>query len=84
MVSPVPEDPVVVDTVAGQLQAQIIRGLLTAQGLHPVLSGEAAGQATGLVLGPMGEVQILVPASEAEEAKRLIDDYYADRLDSSG
>jgi hypothetical protein len=77
----VTEDPVVVDTVAGQLQAQIIRGLLAAQGLHPVLSSEAAGQATGLVLGPMGEVQILVPSSEAEEAQHLIDDYYADRLD---
>jgi hypothetical protein len=79
----VTEDPVVVDTVAGQLQAHIIRGLLAAQGLHPVLSSEAAGQATGLVLGPMGEVQILVPSSEADEAKRLVDDYYADRLDSS-
>ena len=78
------ESPVVVDTVAGKLQAQIMSGLLSAQGFHPLLSNEAAGEATGLVMGPMGEVQILVPASEADGAKRVFNDYYADRLDQKG
>ena len=75
------EDLVEVDVVAGKLLAEIVRGLLESQGFHPLLSNEAAGEATGLVLGPMGEVQILVPASEAEGAKQLVDDYYADRLE---
>ena len=75
------EDLVEVDVVAGKLQAEIVRGLLESQGFHPLLSNEAAGEATGLVLGPMGEVQILVPSEEAESARQVIEDYYADRLD---
>ncbi len=75
------DELVEIDVVAGRLQAEIMRGLLEAQGFHPLLSLEAAGEATGLAVGPLGEVTILVPASEAERAKQLVEDYYADRLD---
>jgi hypothetical protein len=75
------EDYVEIDVVSGRLQAEIMRGLLEAQGFHPLLSKEAAGEATGLGVGPLAEVTILVPASEAEEARRIVEDYYAGRLE---
>jgi hypothetical protein len=75
------ENLVEIDIVAGRLQAEILRGLLEAQGFHPLLSKEGAGEATGLVMGPLGEVKILVPASEADGAKQLVEDYYGHRLE---
>lgn len=78
------EDLVEVDVVSGKLQAEILRGLLEAQGFHPLLSREAAGEATGFGVGPMAEVTILVPASEAQAAKQIVEDYYAGRLDAEG
>jgi hypothetical protein len=67
---------VVVETVNGSLQAELLRGLLKAQGIDVVLSQEGAGRALGLEVGPMGEVDILVSPVNTEEARKLIDDYY--------
>jgi hypothetical protein len=64
--------PVVVYSAPGQLQAQIVKGLLEAQGIPAQLSGEGAGAAYGLTVGPLGMVDILVPASRAAEAEKLI------------
>jgi hypothetical protein len=64
--------PVVVYTAPGQLQAQIVKGLLEAQGIPAQLSGEGAGAAYGLTVGLLGLVEILVPANRAAEAEKLI------------
>lgn len=66
----------VVESVQGQLQAEIFRGLLEAQGLHVWLNQEGAGAAYGINVGPLGTVEILVPSSELEQARQILDAYY--------
>lgn len=67
----------VVEMVQGQLQAEILGGLLEAQGIKVWLNQEGAGVAYGINVGPLGTVEILVPASEAPQARRVLDAYYA-------
>jgi hypothetical protein len=75
---PMPKsDWVVVDTVNGSLNAEILRGLLQAQGIEVLLSQEGAGRALGLEVGLMGDIDILVNSDDVPEARRLIDDYYS-------
>ncbi len=70
-------DWVVVDTVNGSLNAEILRGLLQAQGIEVLLSQEGAGRALGLEVGLMGDIDILVNSDDVSEARGLIDDYYS-------
>jgi len=75
---PMPKsDWVVVDTVNGSLNAEILRGLLQAQGIEVLLSQEGAGRALGLEVGLMGDIDILVNSDDVPEARGLIDDYYS-------
>jgi hypothetical protein len=75
---PMPKsDWVVVDTVNGSLNAEILRGLLQAQGIEVLLSQEGAGRALGLEVGLMGDIDILVNSDDVPEARKLIDDYYS-------
>ncbi len=67
----------VADEVAGDLQAELLRGLLEAQGIRVWLSQEGAGRVYGLALGRLGRVQILVPTDEVEKARSILEDYYA-------
>jgi hypothetical protein len=71
----------VIVEVAGQLQAEIMRGMLEAQGIKVWISQEGAGRAYGLNVGRLGRVQILVPAGEVEQAKALLDEYYSGQLE---
>jgi Putative prokaryotic signal transducing protein len=72
------ENWVVLETVGGSFQAEILRGLLEAQGVPVVLSQEGAGHsAYAVTVGPLGEVQILVPAEELSNARKVLDDYYS-------
>jgi Putative prokaryotic signal transducing protein len=67
----------ILEKVGGSFQAEILRGLLEAQGISVVLSQEGAGRsAYAVTVGPLGEVQILVPAEELAEARKILDDYY--------
>jgi hypothetical protein len=66
---------VVVENVSGDFQAEILRGLLEAQGIPVLLSRESAGRAIGLSVGPLGEVVILVRAENLEEAQRVLAEY---------
>ena len=69
-------------TVSGELQADLIRNLLEAQGIEVFLNQEGAGRAYGLTVGPMGEVQVLVPEDQSEEARQIVDDFYAGKFES--
>jgi hypothetical protein len=71
----------VIVEVAGQLQAEIMRGMLEAQGIKVWISQEGAGKAYGVNVGRLGRVQILVPAGEVEQAKALLDEYYSGQLE---
>ena len=57
---------------AGELEAQVIKGLLESYGIPCLLRGEAARTIYGLTVDGIGEVKIMVWDSMAEEAKRLI------------
>jgi len=70
-------DWVVVEKVAGELQAELMRGLLEAQGIPTRLVQEGVGRAVGLTVGPMGEVEIMVPSQNISQARRIIAQFYA-------
>jgi len=71
------EDWIVLDEVAGMLQAEILRGLLEAQEISTVLSQEGAGRAIGLTIGTLGTVQILIPSKDLERAQEILATYYS-------
>ena len=56
----------------GQLKAEMIKGFLEAQGLEVILSQESIGRTYGLTAGRLGQVKILVPESQAEEATTIL------------
>ncbi len=68
-------------TVSGKLEAEIIHGMLEAYGVDAEMSHEAAASIYGLSVGPVAEVDILVPEDQIGEARRLLDDYQQDRID---
>ena len=57
---------------AGELEAQVIRGLLDGYGIPCLLRSEATGSVFALTVDGMGEVKIMVSESRVEEAKGLI------------
>jgi hypothetical protein len=71
----------VVLEVSGELQADLLRNLLEAQGIEVFLNQEGAGRAYGLTVGPLGEVQIMVPEHQSQEARQILDDYYAGKFE---
>jgi len=74
---------VVVETVQGELQAEILRGFLEAQGFPVLLSQEGAGRAIGLSVGPLGEVEILVPEENQKDAQQILADYHNGLLENT-
>ena len=70
------EEWVVIDQTAGMLQAELLRGLLEAEGISVVLLQEGAGRAMGLTVGTLGWVQMLVKPGDAPRARQALDEYY--------
>ena len=68
--------------VSGELQADLLRNLLEAQGIKVFLNQEGAGRAYGLTVGPMGQVQVLVPEHQSQEANQIVEDYYAGKFEA--
>jgi hypothetical protein len=68
--------------VSGELQADLLRNLLEIQGIKVFLNQEGAGRAYGLTVGPMGQVQVLVPEHQSREAHQIVEDYYAGKFES--
>jgi hypothetical protein len=73
----------IVREVYGELQAEILRGLLEAQGIQVILNQEGAGRAYGLNVGSLGQVQIMVPSHAAPEARQVLEDYYAGKFEET-
>ena len=69
--------------VSGELQANLLRNLLEAQGIKVFLNQEGAGKAYGLIVGPLGQVQVLVPEHQSQEARQIVDDYYAGKFETN-
>jgi hypothetical protein len=72
----------VVTEVSGELQASLLRNLLEVQGIKVFLNQEGAGRAYGLTLGPLGQVQVMVPKHQRQEAQQIVEDYYAGKFDT--
>ena len=66
---------VVITKVIGELQAELLRGLLEAQGIPVQLAEEGAGRVYGIMVGPLGEVELLVPADYAQDARDVLGRY---------
>ncbi|MGD8458548.1 MAG: DUF2007 domain-containing protein [Anaerolineales bacterium] len=58
------------------VQAEVLRGLLEAQGFIVFVSREGYESAIGIVGYPSADIEILVPKYQAEEAKQTLRDYY--------
>jgi len=71
------ESWVLIHEVYGELEAEILRGLLESQGIPVFLNQEGAGRAYGLNVGSLGRTEVMVPASLSQEARQVLDDYYS-------
>ena len=71
---------IVVGKTSGVLEAEIIRSLLLSRDIDTHLSHEALTTIYGFGIGPLAEVEILVSSDQASEARQILEDYYADRL----
>lgn len=69
--------------VNGDIQAEIMRGLLEAQGIKVFLSKEGAGKAMGLEIGEMGTIQVLVPSDKAALAAEILQDYFSGKYENA-
>ncbi|HEY87377.1 MAG TPA: DUF2007 domain-containing protein [Dehalococcoidia bacterium] len=66
------EQMVEVYRASGDMQAQVIKGLLESYGVPCLLRSDAAHSVHVLTVDGMGEVKIMVWESMSEKAKRLI------------
>jgi hypothetical protein len=73
----------VIDEVVGEIQAELLRGLLEAQGIQVWLSQEGIGHSIYPVnIPPLGKIQILTPANQSQAARVILEDYYAGKFDN--
>ena len=73
----------VVAEVNGDIQAEIMRGLLEAQEIPVFLSKEGAAKAMGLEIGEMGLVQVLVPSDKAVVANEILQEYFSGKYENT-
>ena len=73
---------VLVDKVQGQLQAEILRGLLEAQGITVWLNAQGAAHAYAVSVGTLGAVELLVPSSAVNQARQILEAYYRGDFDN--
>ena len=67
---------IVVEVASGKLEAEMIKSYLQAYGIKCEISQEAAAWVEGLTVGPLAEVQILVPSHQGKQARQLIEEYH--------
>lgn len=76
-------DWVKIEQAPDTIQAEILRGLLEAQGFLVYISREGYQSAIGITSYPLANIEILVPKDQAEEAKQTLRDYYDGKFDSN-
>jgi hypothetical protein len=77
------EEWVLIDKIQGQLQAEILKGLLEAQGIQVWLNSQGAARAYAVTVGTLGAVELLVPSSQAVLAREILDQYYRGDFENS-
>lgn len=73
----------VVYVAEGMLQAESIKILLESFGITAFVNQESAGTTYGLTVGFLGEVEVIVPLDQIDEAKKIIADMEAGKFESS-
>lgn len=56
----------------GKLEAESVRILLESFNIPAFINQESAGAVYGLSVGPLGEVEVVVPTKYIEDAKKII------------
>ncbi len=63
----------VVYVANGKLEADSVRILLESFGIPAFVNQESAGTVYGLSVGPLGEVEVVVPIQYIADAKKIIE-----------
>lgn len=71
----------VVFVANGKLEAETVKILLESFGIPAFINQESAGSTYGLTVGPLGEVDVMVPAENLDEAKKIISEMKAGNLE---
>ena len=66
----------------GRFDAESIKALLESFGIPAFINQESAGVALGLTVGLLGEVEVEVPLSKVEEARKIIVDMNSGKLEA--
>lgn len=71
----------VVFVANGMLEAESVKILLESFGIAAYTNQESAGTVYGLTVGPLGEVEVIVPIEKINEAKQVIEDMKSGKLE---
>ncbi len=66
-------DMVEVYKAKGELEAQVIKGLLESYGIPCVLSSHAASSVHSFAIDGLGEVRVMVSKPQEEAARKLVE-----------
>ena len=75
------DDYVRVEVSAGLLEAEIVKAMLESHGIDVFLAHEGAASAIGLTIGPLAQVEVLVPKAQEEEASEILERYHSGSLE---
>ena len=73
----------VVYVANGMLEAESVKILLESFNIPAFINQESAGTVYGLTVGPMGVVEVIVPEQYREDAKKIISEMNAGRLEDN-
>lgn len=68
------EELVLVWRASGQANAEMIKMYLESFGIQVIIYGESVGSAYGLTSTPLGEVELLVPKSQSQDAMHHLEE----------
>ncbi len=71
-----------VTSVHDPILAEILKGLLEAQGITVHIVREGYQAAFGIANQPGVHIEILAPDDQVEEAKQIIDDFHAGKFEN--
>ena len=71
-----------IEKIYDPVQAELLRGLLEAQGFDVLLSQEGAAKALGINVGAMGDTQLLVRSEDEAAARKVLNEYVSGDLEN--
>ncbi len=63
---------ITVYVASGQPEAEIVKGRLESEGVPAILRYESAGPIYGLTIDGLGQVEVQVPSTFAQHAKKIL------------